>query len=86
MSWVGLRRVVSNLLATVAGWVGFKETVMGWVRRLRELRTTWETALHTRDIELIKEILSELLHLIIFQVYCLSQKHPKRYNFVIIFG
>jgi len=55
MSWVGLRRFGSNLLATVVGWVGFKETVMGWVRRLREMRTTWKTAFHTRDIELINK-------------------------------
>jgi len=41
MSSVGLGQVGSNLLATVVGWVGFKETVMG--RFQREMRTRWET-------------------------------------------
>ena len=74
LSWIGLCWILE-----------FSDTVMGWVRRLREIRTSCMTAFYTKNIKLMKEIWQELQHFKIFHLL-LMIKIPKRWNYAIILG
>ena len=84
--WLGPSWAGSNFWATVVGWVGFNDTVTGWVRRRREMRTTCKTAFYTTNSKLVKKSWSESLHLKIFRLLLWLEQFSKRWKYAIILG